>query len=60
MHSVDSQVHIRSADTPGRPCTSYECMECMTLCTEPLPGLQGEDRERVMGCGVCAWLGWPL
>jgi hypothetical protein len=26
--------------------------------TEELPWLQGNDRELVMGQGVCDWLGW--
>jgi hypothetical protein len=34
--------------------------ECITLFTEHLPWLQGEDLEGVMGRGVCEWLGWPL
>jgi hypothetical protein len=39
------------------PCYYYECI---TLFTEHLPWLQGEDLEWVMGRGVCEWLGWPL
>jgi hypothetical protein len=26
--------------------------------TEELPGLQGRDKERVMGDAICDWLGW--
>ena len=34
--------------------------ECITLFTQHLPWLRGEDLEWVMGRGVCEWLGWPL
>jgi L-fuconolactonase len=44
-------------DLTRMPCTYYECI---TLFTEHLPWLQGEDLEWVMGRGLCAWLGWPL
>ncbi len=44
-------------DLTRMPCTYYECI---TLFTEHLPWLQGEDLEWVMGRGICAWLGWPL
>jgi L-fuconolactonase len=54
MDIVDSQVHIWGADTPDRP-TYYECI---TLFTEHLPWLKGEDLEWVMGRGVREWLGW--
>lgn len=30
----------------------------VTLFTEELPWLKGEDREWVMGRGLCEWLGW--
>ncbi len=30
----------------------------VTLFTEELPWLKGEDREWVMGRGICEWLGW--
>jgi hypothetical protein len=39
------------------PCTYYECI---TLFTEHLSWLKGEDLEWVMGHGLCEWLGWPL
>jgi hypothetical protein len=39
------------------PCTYYECL---TLFTEHLPWLQGEDRAWVLGRGVCEWLSWSL
>ena len=44
-------------DLTRMPCTYYECI---TLFTEHLPWLKGEDLAGVMGRGVCAWLGWPL
>jgi len=44
-------------DLTRMPC-SYR--ECVTLFTEELPWLKGEDLEWVMGRGVCEWLGWPL
>ena len=44
-------------DLTRMPCTYYECI---TLFTEHLPWLTGEDREWVMGRGVCEWLGWPV
>jgi hypothetical protein len=30
----------------------------VTLFTEELPWLKGNDLELVMGQGVCDWLGW--
>lgn len=44
-------------DLTRMPCTYRECV---TLFTEELPWLRGEDLEYVMGRGVCEWLGWPL
>jgi predicted TIM-barrel fold metal-dependent hydrolase len=44
-------------DLTRMPCTYYECI---TLFTEHLPWLKGDDLEWVMGRGVCEWLGWPL
>ncbi len=44
-------------DLTRMPCTYYECI---TLFTEHLSWLQGEDLEWVMGRGICAWLSWPL
>jgi L-fuconolactonase len=44
-------------DLTRMPCTYYECI---TLFTEHLPWLHGEDLEWVMGRGICAWLDWPL
>jgi predicted TIM-barrel fold metal-dependent hydrolase len=42
-------------DLTRMPCTYYECI---SLFTEHLPWLKGEDLECVMGRGVCEWLGW--
>ena len=44
-------------DLTRMPCTYYECI---TLFTEHLPWLRGEDLAWVMGRGVCEWLDWPL
>jgi predicted TIM-barrel fold metal-dependent hydrolase len=44
-------------DLTRMPCTYYECI---TLFTEHLPWLQGEDLAWVMGRGICEWLDWPL
>ena len=44
-------------DLTRMPCTYYECI---TLFTEHLPWLQGEDLEWVMGRAICEWLDWPL
>ena len=30
------------------------------LFTEELPWLSSEDKEWMMGRGLCEWLGWPL
>jgi predicted TIM-barrel fold metal-dependent hydrolase len=42
-------------DLTRMPCTYYECI---TLFTEHLPWLKGEDLEWVMGRSVREWLGW--
>ena len=44
-------------DITRMPC-SYR--DCVTMFTEELPWLKGRDLERVMGRGVCDWLGWNL
>jgi L-fuconolactonase len=44
-------------DLTRMPCTYRECID---LFTREQPWLKGEDREWVMGRGVCEWLGWPL
>jgi predicted TIM-barrel fold metal-dependent hydrolase len=42
-------------DITRMPC-SYR--QCVTMFTEDLPWLQGQDLELVMGLGVRRWLGW--
>jgi predicted TIM-barrel fold metal-dependent hydrolase len=42
-------------DITRMPC-SYR--HCITLFTEELPWLKGNDLDLVMGQGVCDWLGW--
>jgi len=46
----------------GTDITRMPCSwrQCVTLFTEELPWLKGEDLELVMGRGVCDWLGWKL
>jgi L-fuconolactonase len=34
--------------------------QAVTLFTEELPWLKGQDLEYVMGRGVCEWLGWKI
>lgn len=43
-------------DLTGIPCTYRRAI---ALFTEELPWLTGDDRDRVMGRGLCDWLGWP-
>jgi L-fuconolactonase len=42
-------------DMTGIPCTYRQAV---TLFTEELPWLQGDDLDWVMGRGLCEWLGW--
>ena len=44
----------------GTDYTRMRCSwrECVTMFTEELPWLAGDDRELVMGRAVCDWLGW--
>jgi predicted TIM-barrel fold metal-dependent hydrolase len=42
-------------DLTGIPCTYRQAI---TLFTEELPWLTGDDLECVMGRALCAWLGW--
>ena len=44
-------------DLSRLPCTYRQGV---TMFTEELPWLKGEDLEWVMGRGVCEWLGWKL
>jgi predicted TIM-barrel fold metal-dependent hydrolase len=34
--------------------------QAVTLFTEELPWLSGQDQEWIMGQALCEWLGWPL
>jgi predicted TIM-barrel fold metal-dependent hydrolase len=34
--------------------------QAVTLFTEELPWLSAEDKDWIMGRGICEWLGWPL
>ena len=42
-------------DITRMPC-SYR--QCVTFFTEELPWLKGQDLEKVMGRGLCEWIGW--
>jgi predicted TIM-barrel fold metal-dependent hydrolase len=44
-------------DLSRLPCTYRQGV---TLFTEELPWLKGNDLESVMGRGVCEWLGWKI
>ena len=46
----------------GTDITRMPCSwrQCVTMFTEDLPWLTGQDRELVMGRAVCAWLDWKL
>ena len=46
----------------GTDITRMPCSwkECITLFTEELPWLTGEDLEKVMGKSLCRWIGWDL
>ncbi len=46
----------------GTDMTKLACSyrQAVTLYTEELPWLKGEDLEWVMGRGLCDWLGWKL
>ena len=43
-------------DISKMPCS---WRQCVTLFTEELPWLRGDDLTRVMGGGVRDWWGWP-
>lgn len=45
------------SDLSRLPC-SYR--QSVTLFTEELPWLTADDKEWIMGRGVCEWLDWPL
>jgi predicted TIM-barrel fold metal-dependent hydrolase len=42
-------------DITRMPCT---WRQCVTMFTEELPWLKGDDLEQVMGRGLCEWIGW--
>src|SRR6266404_1123162 len=42
-------------DITRMPCT---WRQCVTLFTEELPWLKGQDLEKVMGRGLAKWIGW--
>ena len=46
----------------GTDITRMHCTwkQCITLFTEELPWLKGEDLELVMGRAYCDWVGWKL
>lgn len=46
----------------GTDITRMPCSwrQCVTMFTEELPWLRGEELEWVMGRGVCAWIGWDF
>jgi predicted TIM-barrel fold metal-dependent hydrolase len=44
-------------DITRMPC-SYR--ECVTMFTEEMPWLKGQDKELVMGRALCDWVGWTL
>ncbi len=44
-------------DITRMPCTYRQCV---TMFTEELPWLNGDDLRWVMGKGVCEWIGWRL
>jgi predicted TIM-barrel fold metal-dependent hydrolase len=46
----------------GTDITRMRCTyrQCITLFTEELPWLKGQDLEKVMGRGVAKWIGWDF
>jgi len=44
----------------GTDITKMPCSwrQCVTMFTEELPWLSGQDKELVMGKGICNWWGW--
>ena len=46
----------------GTDITRMPCSwrQCVTMFTEELPWLSGQDLELVMGRGLCNWLGWEI
>jgi len=46
----------------GTDITRMPCSwnQCVTLFTEELPWLTGQNKEQVMGRAICKWLGWNI
>ena len=46
----------------GTDITRMHCTyrQCITLFTEELPWLKGQDLEKVMGRGLAKWIGWDF
>ena len=46
----------------GTDWTRLSCSwrQAVTFFTEELPWLSADDKEWIMGRGICEWLGWPL
>jgi len=63
MHTYLKQIFDRfgphrmfwGTDITKMPCS---WRQCVTMFTEELPWLIGEDKELVMGKAICAWWGW--
>ena len=34
--------------------------QSITMFTEEMPWLSDDDKEWIMGRGVCEWIGWPM
>jgi predicted TIM-barrel fold metal-dependent hydrolase len=51
------QRYFWGTDITRMPCTYAECI---SMFTEDLPWLTGNDLELVMGRALCEWLGWRL
>jgi hypothetical protein len=34
--------------------------QAITAFTEEIPWLSADDKEWIMGRGVCEWVGWPV
>jgi predicted TIM-barrel fold metal-dependent hydrolase len=45
------------SDLSRLPCTYRQCV---TMFTEEIPWLSAEDKEWIMGRGVCRWLDWTI
>jgi predicted TIM-barrel fold metal-dependent hydrolase len=46
----------------GTDCTRLPCSyrQCVTMFTEEMPWLTGDDLDWVMGRGICEWIGWRM